>query len=686
MTDSILTKRLDLCLKLAELSKCSNAGRTTYKALLNQQLDKLIQGQIVSKLWNFFPGEPSSKEHSHENLFKAVSFLKEVCNKVEAHLVTRNNCDIKELFRDNLKTQVISRIPACFHTCVYETYSTAFRAFLVLQEKNSLHEVSDISDTDMMLDEEYSGNDYDNHLANKPANSECYGCLGHLDKCKCQHICNQFWVMNTTLKNLNLMKPLVGDIVIKIVRYFTEKKISAKCKSNFSVSFIDELQNWVENTVKKWIIDVYGLSEHHEIDSIGTRLIKFLNDTYADIRVTHLFDIILDYPDSEAAIEDMRRCIDQSGSSRFRFNLIETVKQSLVKSLLHPGVNTLDILTAYISSIKALRALDPTGFILQLVTEPIRKYLKSRDDTVRCIVATLTDEDDSALNEEMMKSFLDKSNSKTAGLTCDIDGETITVSNWSKWKPDPVDITATDDNLKSNRFSDIVSILVDIYETRDRFVEEYQKNLSHRLLNKYEDCNFESELRNLELLKMRFNDCELYRCEVMLKDIQSSKRINKRILGNEISEYKLARFRNIDVLVISSPFWPEKFGPLASLNEEGADLEFPHDINNAMKNYTKAFETIKASRTLHWRHHLGLVDLDLTSEGQNSKTLNFKVTPLHASLLFLFQEKKVWKLNELMAKTSMSASTLRSRLTLWTRNGVIKDSKNDQYELIFDDN
>ncbi len=40
------------------------------------------------------------------------------------------------------------------------------------------------------------------------------------------------------------------------------------------------------------------------------------------------------------------------------------------------GVNTNDILTAYINAIKALRVLDPSGVLLDLVCEPVRKYLR----------------------------------------------------------------------------------------------------------------------------------------------------------------------------------------------------------------------------------------------------------------------------------------------------------------------
>lgn len=86
--------------------------------------------------------------------------------------------------------------------------------------------------------------------------------------------------------------------------------------------------------------------------------------------------------------------------------------------MLHPGANTSDIITQYISSIKVyvgltpfsgvvlctlvdswqgLRLLDPSGVILERVCDPVRNYLRVREDTVRCIVASLTDDNSNEL-------------------------------------------------------------------------------------------------------------------------------------------------------------------------------------------------------------------------------------------------------------------------------------------------
>ena len=64
-------------------------------------------------------------------------------------------------------------------------------------------------------------------------------------------------------------------------------------------------------------------------------------------------------------------------------NKLETILIRLIISMINilcyynfVGVNTGDILTAYISAIRALRVLDPSGVLLELVCEPVRKYLR----------------------------------------------------------------------------------------------------------------------------------------------------------------------------------------------------------------------------------------------------------------------------------------------------------------------
>lgn len=698
----MIPAKLKRCKTLLAVSQDSKKVNYIFHKLFEAQLNHTIREEIIGKFWSFF----SETACSHLAFLEAVEFLSKSCRQVERILGDGCQTELKERFFAALKVQILSQKPPQLEQYLAATYTRALKVFLV-EDRNrdddilmriDSAELQDSSDVDdYLLDWEETGIKDEKELSMNTRSSDnlnsrvkherCLGCSQSKGDCECTSIREKFDKMNEFLRRFELLDGLVEETVMNVSKLFIERRVTAKCKSNYACSYIDELTFWVGNTVKRWVSAVYGYDPLSvEVASIQEKLEGFLKVAYAEVRVAHMFEIIIEYPNSEAAIDDLKMCLEQSPTSDFRLNLIESVKQSLIESLLHPGVNTYDILTAYISAIKALRALDPTGLILQLVTEPVRRYLKSRDDTVRCIVTALTDEDhNSELNREMIKSSSQTNEngvdgkSGTIELSIPSEGEKCTVVNFERWKPDPIKLNSPDDLMKTSRFSDIVSILVNIYETKDLFVEEYQKLLSQRLLTKYDECNLDSELRNLELLTLRFSDCELHRCEVMLKDIKTSKRINKRILSGDIGGHKLEEFKNIDVLIVSSPFWPEKFSPMASLSDEPPEIKFPPEVEAAINTYTKAFEAIQASRTLHWRHHLGSVNLDLTIGG---KTQNFTVSPVHASILYLFKEKKSWKLSELMRATSIPAATLRSRLALWQRNGLIKDTGDDKYELI----
>ena len=109
------------------------------------------------------------------------------------------------------------------------------------------------------------------------------------------------------------------------------------------------------------------------------------------------------------------------------------------------------------------------------------------------------------------------------------------LKSWQLWTPEPVDAlcnagfdTANLSSTSSAK-SNIISMLVNIYGSKDMFVNEYKTLLGDRLLS---NCSFnmEKEIRNLELLKLRFGDSNLFACEAMLKDMGESKRINANIL------------------------------------------------------------------------------------------------------------------------------------------------------------
>ncbi len=48
-------------------------------------------------------------------------------------------------------------------------------------------------------------------------------------------------------------------------------------------------------------------------------------------------------------------------------------------------------------------SLDPSGVMMENICQPLKRYLRNRDDTVKCIVSNLTDDGDSS--NDLMEEF-----------------------------------------------------------------------------------------------------------------------------------------------------------------------------------------------------------------------------------------------------------------------------------------
>ena len=99
-----------------------------------------------------------------------------------------------------------------------------------------------------------------------------------------------------------------------------------------------------------------------------------------------------------------------------------------MRRLLHPGAETKDVITQYISTIRCLRILDPQGVLLHKVADPIRKHLRERPDTIKCIVATLVEGDE-----------LQDENEHSVGLIPQSNDDTVEDFLDPKWEPEPFD-------------------------------------------------------------------------------------------------------------------------------------------------------------------------------------------------------------------------------------------------------
>ncbi|XP_061459811.1 anaphase-promoting complex subunit 2 [Rhineura floridana] len=489
---------------------------------------------------------------------------------------------------------------------------------------------------------------------------QCAGCSCKKDQCCCPTAMEQFQQLNEILHRLSLLERVSADAVTSILHRMIEERMEWRCRGEYECSFLGEFQEWIERVIG-WLSRVFLLEgpsappPSSEASSTLRRwrchVQRFFYRLYASMRIEELFSIIRDFPESKPAVEDLKYCLERTNQ---RQQLLSSLKSALEMRLLHPGVNTSDIITLYISAIKALRELDPSMVILEVACEPIRKYLRTRDDTVRQIVAGLTGD---AEGSGDLANELSKADPVTLENGQESDEDACEPEDWV---PDPVDADPGKSSSK-RRSSDIISLLVSIYGSKDLFINEYRTLLADRLLHQF-NYSAEREIRNVELLKLRFGEAQMHYCEVMLKDMADSRRINTNIRDEEqkLPEEERPPFGLVAV-ILSNEFWPP-------LKEE--KLELPEQIKEAMEAYSKKYEKLKAMRTLNWKHHLGLVYLDVELA---DRTLSLSVSPVQAAIILHFQSKGTWTLQELSEVLKVPAASLRRKMTLWLQQGVLRE-------------
>ncbi|KAJ6910047.1 hypothetical protein NC652_020908 [Populus alba x Populus x berolinensis] len=379
------------------------------------------------------------------------------------------------------------------------------------------------------------------------------------------------------------------------------------------------------------------------------RLEYFAYETLQDLRISKLFEIIVDYPDSSPAIEDLKQCLDYTGQHS---KLVESFISALRYRLLTAGASTNDILHQYVSTIKALQTIDPAGVFLEAVGEPIKDYLRGRKDAIKCIVTMLTDGTGGNPNGSgITGDKLNRDEESQENVGADDDFNTDDKQAWvnaASWVPDPVEA----DPLKGSRNQrkvDILGMIVGIIGSKDQLVNEYRVMLAEKLLNK-SDYDIDSEIRTLELLKI-----SMQRCEIMLNDLIDSKRTNHNIkatiksaqTGSEPAETG-ASMDILNATVLSSNFWPP-------IQDEA--LNVPEPVKQLLTDYAKRFHEIKTPRKLLWKKNLGTVKLELQFE---DRTMQLSVAPIHAAIIMQFQDQ-----TRLATVIGVHVDVLKRRMNFW---------------------
>lgn len=415
------------------------------------------------------------------------------------------------------------------------------------------------------------------------------------------------------------------------------------------------------------------------------RFIYYLDSLLVQERAQDLFELIKEWPASMPAMWDLKVSVTETREKLF---VASQVTEALQRRLLHPGTKTKDILQTYVSLVYAVRFIDPSGILLSRVSGPIRRYLRGRADTVPVIVASLLGDDEgfAPLRQELDAAGKGESTQNTDGDTSMIVGgekdddeaddragkgrealSSMRPIDYTdpNWEPRPVDAGPS---YRQSKTADVIAMLVSIFEDKQSFVKALEVSTAKALL-KTSRYDISREYRNNEVLKRRFGDTSLARCDVMLQDIVESRRVDssiRRIMEAPSSSLSSSTLRKVGPmrktgatstfdalrpLITSRQFWPDLEGTevpvapggvnldtnqpatLASVGPPpgGMEMKLPGELGQALETYNRAFTAVRDSRRLRWLPGFGRVKVQI--DMQDGRSWSEVVDPIKAAVL-----------------------------------------------------
>ncbi|GAA5955125.1 hypothetical protein JCM3765_003202 [Sporobolomyces pararoseus] len=485
----------------------------------------------------------------------------------------------------------------------------------------------------------------------------------------------------TLITLLDRYDPLLFSLIYERIEFET---ISI-CKSNFRRSNqLTNLLKWLNQTVLTWVTSIYNQQQNDSPgNSNNEEAKKFLKPTFsrfeyhvhkvlAQLRTSELFDIILDFPESKPALEDLKLCLIKTDQKSL---LISRLHQQFNLKLLHPGIETRSIIKIYIKTIRCLRLIDPPGVLLSRVVEKIKQYLKTnRKDTIRCIVSSLIQQGEPLFEELKLQQQQNGGDGGKLLLVSDSNGDDAENFTDQKWLPDPVDAPK---DFRKSKTADILQLLISIYDTKEVFIKELQVLMAQRLLNLRDYSLIEKEFENLEILKLRFGEQSLQGLEVMLKDLKDSQQIDQSV--HQLQPLPLHS------TIVSRLFWPS-FQTSSTSSNSSSSLKLPGQLGKIQSKYDQTFTSLKSDKKLKWLPSLG--NVNLTIEMKDGRTFTLDSTPIQAAVLELFSSSDTtttWTIENLQTELKLSdISIVRNALFFWNNLGILKASSNDpdQWQLV----
>lgn len=433
---------------------------------------------------------------------------------------------------------------------------------------------------------------------------------------------------------------------------------------------MDHLCDWVENHYGRLAVEVFSRLGGQVAWADVERWREIAIGRLASLRIEELFDIVLHWPESKGGLEDLRSAV---GTPQRRLQLTDTFSATLQKRLLHPGRSTLDILQTYISMIRTFHQLDSSKVLLDRVVHALQLYLCQRDDAIRIVVTGLLSNPSSVNSDEGQRRLVQLAvllNEASQQQRAHVDDDDLDWDDMT-WVPDPVDAGP---NYNRPKNEDVIGTLINALGSQEIFIKEFQVIIAERLLSN--QTGFQQEIKVLSLLKKRFGEAALQNCDVMVKDIYDSKRVDALLRKNlRFPDAQHSNPISYHSKILSRLFWP-------SLPKD--PFTVPAPVAEIQNQYETGFEQLKTSRKLTWLDHIGSATVQLDFE---DRSIEQECKTYEAAVIYAFQDDSSGgpqqrTFNELWEKLMIDEDLLESALRFWISKRVLRDIGNQTFVVL----
>ncbi|KAG0186270.1 hypothetical protein DFQ28_008082 [Apophysomyces sp. BC1034] len=386
--------------------------------------------------------------------------------------------------------------------------------------------------------------------------------------------------------------------------------------------------------------------------------------------VKQIFDLIREFPISKPVIEDLKIAIEKR-------DLFDDIRNALIKALqtrlLHLGASTTDILDQYICCIHCIKIWDPTCDILVPIIQLIEDYIQNK----RMFITDGIKRNNSATKHVRREAIRAVVNKVRELLPNEDPIYVFELSELDDSAPSEDQEMMDDKPTRLKRWqrksSDTVAMLISVCGPIENFVKGYEEKLREALLS-HQGYDTDDEILKLEVLKQHFPKNTMIKCDVMVTDINESRRLDRHIhrtVQTVPEEFHVA--------VLSRFYWRKSDDDDEDEDDEDDD---ENEANNddsirlwpgfreAMDQYESEFKRTRASRKLQWLPSRGMVTLELEFA---SGIEEFRVDPISAMVISTFEqaEESAKSSKQISEETHVRESKVLDSLEFWEDKGIL---------------